>query len=84
MVARALDIPKGEDGIEVTSAQHNWIAFQNLSHAAISSLEDRPIVHMKFRMEKGIREGGFGLLIAKQMVDEVIFNESRNEVIMIK
>jgi anti-sigma regulatory factor (Ser/Thr protein kinase) len=36
------------------------------------------------RSERGLRPGGFGLLITRQVVDEVIHNERGNEVILIK
>ena len=31
-----------------------------------------------------MRPGGFGILIAKQLVDELVYNERGNEVVMIK
>ncbi len=40
--------------------------------------------HEQIREEKGLRPGGFGILIAREMVDEMIYNESHNEVILIK
>ena len=36
------------------------------------------------RAEKGLRPGGFGLLITRQIVDEMIYSERGNEVILIK
>ena len=56
---------------------------EDLSHAAISHPED-PTKHMAIRQEKGLREGGFGLLMTKSIVDELIYNEARNEVIFVK
>ena len=32
----------------------------------------------------GLRPGGFGILLAKQVVDEMFYNERRNEVLLIK
>jgi anti-sigma regulatory factor (Ser/Thr protein kinase)/ActR/RegA family two-component response regulator len=55
----------------------------DLSHAAISQ-PNEPLVHTELRQEMGIRAGGFGLLIATHMVDEVIYNEQGNEVVLIK
>lgn len=54
---------------------------RNLPHAAQS---DDPIAHMDVREKLGIREGGFGLLISKGMVDELHHNEIGNEVTLIK
>ena len=54
-----------------------------LMHAAISHPDD-PIKHMEIREEKGIRPGGFGLAMTRSLVDELIYNEARNEVIFVK
>jgi CheY-like chemotaxis protein len=56
----------------------------NLKHAALSNPEEDPMAHMKAREEKGLRPGGLGLLLTQQMVDELVYNESRNEVVLIK
>jgi anti-sigma regulatory factor (Ser/Thr protein kinase) len=32
----------------------------------------------------GLRPGGFGILVAKQLVDEMFYNEYGNEVLLIK
>ena len=55
-----------------------------LPHAAISFPEDQPIEHLNVREAKGMRPGGFGLLITRAMVDELIYNEAHNEVICVK
>jgi anti-sigma regulatory factor (Ser/Thr protein kinase) len=36
------------------------------------------------RAEVGKRPGGFGMLIARQVVDELVYNEQGNEVLLIK
>ena len=54
-----------------------------LTHAAIAHPDD-PIRHLEIREEKGIRPGGFGLALTRSLVDELIYNEARNEVICIK
>jgi len=55
-----------------------------LRHAAISNPADDPIRHLIVREEKGLRPGGFGLAMTRSLVDELIYNEARNEVIFIK
>jgi DNA-binding response OmpR family regulator len=57
---------------------------ENLKHAAVNNPEEDPMAHMKAREEKGLRPGGLGLLLSQQMVDELVFNEARNEVVLIK
>jgi DNA-binding response OmpR family regulator len=52
-----------------------------LTHAATS---DDPLKHMEIRERLGLREGGFGLLISKGMVDEMRHNSVGNEVTLIK
>jgi CheY-like chemotaxis protein len=58
--------------------------FEELSHAAISHLPDEPTVHDEIRREKGIRPGGFGLVLAQANVDELLYNEKQNEVVFVK
>jgi CheY-like chemotaxis protein/anti-sigma regulatory factor (Ser/Thr protein kinase) len=55
-----------------------------LSHAAVSNPADDPLEHARIREEKGLRPGGLGLLMSKALVDEVIYNEKRNEVVLVK
>ena len=43
-----------------------------------------PMQHEQVREEQGMRPGGFGILIARDMVDEMIYNERHNEVVLIK
>jgi PAS domain S-box-containing protein len=58
-------------------------SFEKLAHSAISH-PDQPFEHMKVREEQGLRPGGFGLLMVKAKVDELVYNETHNEVIFIK
>ena len=57
---------------------------KHLEHAAVSNPENDPAKHMKARAESGLRPGGFGILMTSKLVDEVIYNEQGNEVILIK
>jgi CheY-like chemotaxis protein len=56
----------------------------NLPHAAVSNPADKPFEHMKARGEMGMRPGGFGLLLVRANVDELLYNEARNEVVFVK
>jgi len=53
----------------------------NLPHAA--SDED-PIGHIELRNELGLREGGFGIMLARGLVDDFKYNTRGNEVTLIK
>jgi CheY-like chemotaxis protein/anti-sigma regulatory factor (Ser/Thr protein kinase) len=57
---------------------------EDLPHAAISYGADAPVAHMQVRNEKGLRPGGFGLLTVRASVDELLYNEKRNEVVFVK
>ena len=54
---------------------------RNLPHAA--SDED-PIGHIEIRNELGLREGGFGIMLARGLVDEFRYNKAGNEVTLVK
>jgi anti-sigma regulatory factor (Ser/Thr protein kinase) len=54
-----------------------------LPHAAVARPDD-PLGLAGTRAQRGLRPGGFGLLITRQVVDEMIHNERGNEVILIK
>ena len=58
--------------------------FTELDHAAITHEPDEPTAHDAIRQEKGLRPGGFGLLLAKANVDELLYNEAQNEVVFVK
>ena len=59
-------------------------SLDQLAHAAISNEPDQPFGHMQVREEKGIRPGGFGLMMARTLVDELIYNDAHNEVVFVK
>jgi len=56
----------------------------DLPHAAIGQPAETPIAHSQVREEKGLRPGGFGLLTVRATVDELLYNEKRNEVVFVK
>ncbi|HET7441198.1 MAG TPA: response regulator [Terriglobales bacterium] len=59
-------------------------SFERLSHAAVGQPQSEPIAHMSVREERGIRPGGFGILMTKAAADELLYNEAQNEVMFIK
>jgi CheY-like chemotaxis protein/anti-sigma regulatory factor (Ser/Thr protein kinase) len=58
--------------------------FDGLEHAAVGQAAGDVITHTRVREEKGLRQGGFGLLMVKAMSDELLYNEQQNEVVFIK
>lgn len=59
-------------------------SFENLCHAAVSNPETSPFEHAEIRERMGMRPGGFGLMMTRQLVDEMLYNEAGNEVLLIK
>ena len=56
----------------------------DLPHAAIANPPEDPLGHVERRAAQGLRPGGFGILIASQLVDELTYSEAGNEVLLIK
>jgi len=59
-------------------------SLEELRHAAVNSPTGDLFSHIAVREAQGLRPGGFGLLLAKKLVDELIYNEKGNEVLLIK
>jgi anti-sigma regulatory factor (Ser/Thr protein kinase) len=59
-------------------------SLEELQHSAIGNPEDEPFKHMETREAQGKRPGGFGILMAKKLVDDLIYNEKGNEVLLVK
>jgi DNA-binding NarL/FixJ family response regulator len=57
--------------------------WESLDHAAVGHPEDVS-KHVEVRDKLGMRPGGFGILMAQGVVDELIYSEVGNEVLMIK
>ena len=55
-----------------------------IAHAAFANPPDDPTRHMEVRQELGLRPGGFGILLASQVIDELVYNEKHNELIFVK
>lgn len=59
-------------------------SFDELQHAAVLNPDDDPLHHLNYRDAENLRPGGFGLLLARQCVDELIYNDKGNEALLIK
>jgi DNA-binding response OmpR family regulator len=57
---------------------------EELSHAAVNNSPDNPYAHILVREQQGLRPGGFGLLLTRALVDELVYNEAHNEVMFVK
>jgi anti-sigma regulatory factor (Ser/Thr protein kinase) len=55
-----------------------------IPHAAIANPPDDLLRHMEYREASGMRPGGFGVLLAQGLVDQLVYNEQGNEVLLIK
>lgn len=54
---------------------------EDLDHAACP---DDPTKHMEVRESKGLRCGGFGIFMTRGLVDDLQYNETGNEVTLVK
>lgn len=59
-------------------------SFDAISHAAVANPPGEPVRHVEIRAEHGFRPGGFGILLTRNLVDELHYNEKGNEVLFIK
>lgn len=59
-------------------------SLEELTHAAISNPPEDPVKHLEVRESLGIRPGGFGVLLTKKLVDDLIYSEQGNDVLLIK
>ena len=55
-----------------------------ITHAAFANPPEDLTAHTQQRRQQGMRAGGYGMLLAAGTVDELIYNETGNEVILIK
>jgi DNA-binding NarL/FixJ family response regulator len=59
-------------------------SLDEIRHAATANPPDDPVRHLAIREEQGLRPGGFGVLMARQLVDELVYGEKGNEVLLVK
>jgi anti-sigma regulatory factor (Ser/Thr protein kinase)/CheY-like chemotaxis protein len=56
----------------------------DLQHAARATSPEAVLATAILRADMGLRPGGFGMLIARHVADELVYNERGNEVLLIK
>lgn len=59
-------------------------SLESIAHAAVSNPPEEPLRHTQFRSQMGLRPGGFGILLVQKIADELIYNETGNEVLLVK
>lgn len=57
---------------------------EEIEHAAFANPPEDPIHHIHVRNAQGMRPGGFGVMMARNLVDELIYSEKGNEVMLVK
>jgi len=55
-----------------------------IPHAAIANPAEDPVRHVGYREAQGMRPGGFGVLLAQKLVDQLIYGQDGNEVLLVK
>jgi len=59
-------------------------SLEEIHHAAINNPSYDPIRHVVFREACGLRPGGYGVLLTQHLVDELVYSQKGNEVLLIK
>ena len=59
-------------------------SLDEIHNTALSNPADAPFDHIFAREAQGLRPGGYGVLIARHLVDELIYGEKGNDVLLIK
>jgi len=59
-------------------------SLEEMRHTAMANPPEDPIRHIAHREVQGLRPGGYGVLIAKHLVDDLIYGEKGNDVLLIK
>ncbi len=69
--------------IQLRDAGHGF-SLDAVPHAAVNNPPEDPLRHAEYRSQLGMRPGGFGILLVKQIADDLIYNEHGNEVMFVK
>lgn len=59
-------------------------SLKEIPHAAIMNPPENPLRHLTYREAENLRPGGFGVLLVKNSIDELLYNEKGNEVVLVK
>jgi DNA-binding NarL/FixJ family response regulator len=59
-------------------------SLDQIRHSALANPPEDPLRHAVYRETQGLRPGGYGVLLARELVDELIYDEKGNDVLLIK
>lgn len=59
-------------------------SLNSVPHAAVNNPPEDPLKHAAYRSQMGMRPGGFGIMLVRQIADELLYNEHGNEVLLVK
>jgi len=59
-------------------------SLEEIRHAAFNNPPEDPAAHIAVRDQRGMRPGGFGVMLAKHLVDDLVYGEKGNEVLLVK
>jgi len=59
-------------------------SLDELHHSVLSNACEAPLEHALYRESQGLRPGGYGVLLARHYVDELMYGEKGNDVLLIK
>jgi len=59
-------------------------SLEEIRHTAMANPPGDPTRHDSYREAQGLRPGGYGVLIARHLVDDLIYGEKGNDVLLIK
>jgi DNA-binding response OmpR family regulator len=59
-------------------------SLNEVRHAAVMNPPEDPLRHLTYREAQNMRAGGYGILLARHLIDEMIYSETGNDVILIK
>jgi DNA-binding response OmpR family regulator len=83
-VERIVTVTYGIDSEKITIRINDTGPGFNPEHLPHAAQAEDPIGHMMVREALGLREGGFGILLARGLVDDLRYNEAGNEVTLTK
>jgi CheY-like chemotaxis protein len=59
-------------------------SLDEVRHTALANPPEDPLSHAAYREDQGLRPGGYGVLLTQHLVDELIYGEKGNDVLLIK